>query len=97
MIEKLESVNEAFRNEIKALSEEMPYGFFTDVQKKLREQGHKCAMATIIKALRGQSISRRPIVAVGITVIEEYIQSQVLLTQKMGKLSEMMVNKGENE
>ena len=92
MIEKLESVNEAFRNEIKALSEEMPYGFFTDVQKRLREQGHKCAMATIIKALRGQSISRRPIVAVGVSIIEEYIQSQVLLTQKMCELSEMMEN-----
>ena len=95
MIEKLESVNEAFRNAIKALSQEMPYGFYTDVQKRLREQGHRCAMATVIKSLTGQSISRRPIVAVGISIIEEYIQSQVLLTQKMGKLSETQRNDGE--
>ena len=97
MIEKLESVNEAFRNAIKALSQEMPYGFYTDVQKRLREQGHRCAMATVIKSLTGQSISRRPIVDVGIEIISEHIEQKMMLTQKMGKLSEMMVNKGENE
>jgi len=92
MIEKLESVNEAFRNAIKALSQEMPYGFYTDVQKRLREQGHRCAMATVIKSLTGQAISRRPIVDVGIEIISEHIEQKMLLTQKMWELSEMTEN-----